>query len=361
MDIDRLMELINIDWVRFALIAGGGLIGGLFISNIIASLGKRTQKKMIRESTARLRSLVFVVCFVLGLRFGMESFDLAPDTEQILAKIFTVVIYVLVTWAVTRVYDTIHEQVLRPWGQRKDNISVIDVLRTFMIALIWLLGVLSALSSAGYSVSAVLAGLGIGGLALALAAQDAVANIFGGIIILTQSPFKVGDKITIGGNTGWVLNIGLRATIIQNWYGHVITVPNKSFTDSHVVNVDARPIYWEGIQLKLRHDSTIDQIEKSIELVRGVLDNADDLGSTTWVGVCNVGDGYVEVEVWYGIEKFAGEEDTYPDEYAKILGVKSKIHIAILSSLEEASIHLAVPVQQHIVSQTTTPPPQSRF
>ena len=80
------------------------------------------------------------------------------------------------------------------------------------------------------------------------------------------------------------------------------------------------------------------------------------------MGVCNVGDGYVEIEVWYGIEKFKAGEDSYPNEYMKILGVKTEVYLAVLRALEDASIHLAVPLERHLVSQTApTALPESRF
>ncbi|MCG8424014.1 MAG: mechanosensitive ion channel family protein [Proteobacteria bacterium] len=362
MSFESIQEWFDIAWFRFVVAAGGGLLAGLFISNLVGTIAKRTRNTLVSDSAARLSALIFVLCLVLGLRFGLESFELEPDTKQLLGKIFVIIIYVLVTWGITRFYDVVHEQILQPWGRRQENIAIIDVLRTVAIVIIWMLGVLSAVNSAGYNVSAVLAGLGIGGLAVALAAQDTVANLFGGVIILTQNPFKVGDKITIGGNTGWVLSIGIRSSVIENWYGHKITVPNKVFTDGHVINVDARTVYWEGMQLKLRHDSTLEQIERAMALVQEVLDRADNLTETTWVGLCNIGEGYVELEVWYGIEKFAGSDDSYPNEYMKILGVKTEVNVAVLRAFEEASIHLAMPLQRHIVSQSTPAAlPESRF
>ena len=211
------------------------------------------------------------------------------------------------------------------------------------------LGILSALNSAGYQVSAILAGLGIGGLAFALAAQDAIANIFGGFIILAQSPFKVGDQITVGAHNGWVLNIGLRSTLIQSWLGHYITIPNKKFTDSPIINVDKRTLYWEEMRLLLHHESTLAQIEQAIALVEEVLVNADNLGETRWIGLGALKEGCPEIEVWYGIEKFKGEPDSFPNEYMKILGTKSAIHLAVLRALESNGIRFALPIERRIV------------
>ncbi|MEM9463052.1 MAG: mechanosensitive ion channel family protein [Myxococcota bacterium] len=303
------------------------------------------------KSAEQLRAVSFIICFLVGLNLGLQTFEFKEAARIKTDHAFRVAIYVVVTWGIVRVYDVVHEQLLVPWGQRRDNKPVIDVLHIFVRVIIWSLGVLSALNSAGYQVSAILAGLGIGGLAFALAAQDAIANVFGGVIILAQSPFKVGDQIRVGELNGWVLNIGLRSTLIQSWLGHHITIPNKKFTDSAIVNVDARALYWEEMRIRLHHESTLDQVEQSLALVDEVLANNENLGETRWVGVSAIDGGAAEVEVWFGIKKFDGSADSFPNEYMKILGTKSAVHLAILRALADHGIRMALPSERYVVSK----------
>ena len=348
------MDILTVSnvWVQFALCAAAGLVGGLFLSTLMAGIARRTTRALLGKSTEQLRAVSFVICFLVGLNFGLQSFELEEATRVKTDNAFGVAIYIFVTWGIVRIYDVVHEQILVPWGQRRDNKPVIDVLHIFVRVFIWSLGVLSALNSAGYEVSAILAGLGIGGLAFALAAQDAIANVFGGVIILAQSPFKVGDQITVGELNGWVLNIGLRSTLIQSWLGHHITIPNKKFTDSAIINVDARVLYWEEMRIKLHHESTLEQVEQSVALVDEVLGSQDNLGETRWVGISALDGGCAEVEVWFGIKKFGGGADSFPNEYMKILGTKSAVHLAILRALADHGIRLALPSERYVVSQT---------
>ena len=87
------------------------------------------------------------------------------------------------------------------------------------------------MTNAGYDVGALLAGVGIGGLALAMAAKDFVANIFGGITIFVDKPFTVGDRVKVNGIDGVVKEIGIRSTRIQTLENRLVTIPNHQFTD----------------------------------------------------------------------------------------------------------------------------------
>lgn len=346
-------ENLSSPWIRLVIAVSVGMLVGLIIAGILRGIAKRSKRKLLSSSVNNLRSVAFVICTLLGIKYGLIAFDFRPDTLVTIDNAFTFAIFMLVTWAITNLYDSFHDHVLAPWGKKTENTTLVDVGHTVMNVLIWLIGLISGLSSAGFNVSAVLAGLGIGGLAVALAAQDAVSNIFGGVIILTQAPFKVGDKITISGTTGWVTSIGIRATTIHNWYGHRLTLPNKMFTNNPVANVDARPEYWEEIQLKLRHDTSIDQIETAIARTKKILADHEHLREAIWVGVNNIGEGFIQIEVWYGIISFLVEDGKadFPNEYDKILSVKSDVHLQVLRALEEEGIRLATPVATHIQHQ----------
>ena len=91
------------------------------------------------------------------------------------------------------------------------------------------MAIILGLNNAGYDVGAIVAGLGIGGLALALAAQDSVKNLFGGFTIFVDKPFKVKDRIKISGFDGAVEEIGIRSTRIRTLDGRMVTIPNSKF------------------------------------------------------------------------------------------------------------------------------------
>lgn len=98
-----------------------------------------------------------------------------------------------------------------------------------------------ALNNAGYDVGALIAGLGIGGLALAMAARDTVSNVFGGFTIFTDRPFTLNDRIKVSGFDGTVDEIGIRSTRLRTLAGTLVTIPNSTFSESAVENVSAEP------------------------------------------------------------------------------------------------------------------------
>ncbi len=136
-----------------------------------------------------------------------------------------------IAWLITRLYDAIHQHLFPAACAADDR----RVRRPDPAAdppgpqaIVWVLAVIIGLNNAGYDVGTVLAGLGIGGLAVALAAQDTVANIFGGITLFAQKPFLIGDLIEFEGKQYVVKEIGWRATIAEDWNtGYRVTIPNS--------------------------------------------------------------------------------------------------------------------------------------
>ncbi|GEM_PF-5515926 len=349
-------------WARFLASAGLGLLLGLFAAAALKVVEARSSRAVVKSGAMRLRSFAFVIGIALGLKFGLNAFEINPATLHQLDNGFTLALFLLATWALNHMYDAVHEAVLTPWGQRKDNASLVQVGGTIAHVLIWVVGLVSGLNSTGYDVTSVLAGLGLGGLAFALAAQDTVANIFGGVVVLTQNPFRVGDKIEVQGTTGWVNSIGIRSTIIDTWKGYKVTLPNKVFTDSAVINIDTRTEYWENMQLKLRYDCTVEQIERTTEILYSIISDNDNIYDKSWVGVCNIGEGFIEIEVWYGTLVWKpAESETYFNFYAKQLGVKNDFHIALLRALEAEAIPLATPVQGVFLHKEESGTGSSRF
>ena len=130
------------------------------------------------------------------------------------------------------------------------------ILRKTVRSVVWILGVITAMNNAGFDVGALLAGVGIGGLAMAMAAKDFVANIFGGVTVFVDKPFKVGDRIVVDGIDGTVQEIGIRSSRLITLQGRMVTIPNNSFTNSPVENITAEPSRKVSVTLGLTYDTS---------------------------------------------------------------------------------------------------------
>ncbi len=127
----------------------------------------------------------------------------------------------------------------------------------------------------GLNITALLAGAGVAGLAVAFAAQDTIANFFGSIMVVIDQPFRVGDAVKINEFEGTVLHVGFRSTRIQTSDGHTITIPNKKTADSAIVNISRRPNTRHVFFFGLAYDTTPAQMEQAIAILREIFTGCD--------------------------------------------------------------------------------------
>ena len=137
--------------------------------------------------------------------------------------------------------------------------------------LVIVLGGVFILESLNYDVASLLAGLGIGGLAFALAAKDTIANLFGSITIFTSKPFHIGDWIAVAGVEGTVETVGFRSTRIRTFYNSLVSIPNSVVADSSIDNYGERRYRRIKLMLGVTYSTTADQIEAFVEGIKGLL------------------------------------------------------------------------------------------
>jgi MscS family membrane protein len=212
--------------------------------------------------------------------------------------------------------------------------QLIPVIRKGLRAVVWILGILVALNNAGYNVGALLAGLGIGGLALAMAAKDTVANIFGGITIFTDKPFKINDRVKLSGFDGTISEIGIRSTRLKTLEGRIVTIPNSKFTDGMVENVTVEP--WRKVVLKLGlvYETSVEKMEKGMDLLREIATNNSDLEDNHIVGFNDFGTSALGIIFIYYIKK--GSD---------ILATQTSINLEIMKKFESHGLEMAFPTQ----------------
>jgi MscS family membrane protein len=122
----------------------------------------------------------------------------------------------------------------------------------------------------GLNITAMIASLSIGGLALGLAAQDTVANLFGAVAVYLDKPFKVGDWVRIDSISGSVESIGLRSTRLRNPDGHLITVPNKTMGNATITNVTLRPNIKTEMNIGITYDTPAEKVTRALEILKEV-------------------------------------------------------------------------------------------
>ncbi|MCC6579098.1 MAG: mechanosensitive ion channel family protein [Phycisphaeraceae bacterium] len=156
-------------------------------------------------------------------------------------------------------------------SSRLDDMIVPLIRKTLRIFLVIVFIIVALQNVFNLDITGFLASLGIAGLAVSLAAQDSVKNLFGSVTIFFDKPFSVGDRIVFDGHDGTVEEIGFRSTRIRTLEGHLVTVPNMKFTDSSVENVAARPSIRRIMDITITYDTPAPKIERAVEIVRQLL------------------------------------------------------------------------------------------
>jgi MscS family membrane protein len=220
------------------------------------------------------------------------------------------------------------------------SFSVLPLVTQLLKLTLYLIAVLSVISAWGYNTSTILAGLGVGGLAVALAAQKTIENLFGGISVIGDRPVLVGDVCRFDSRIGTVTHIGLRSTKLRTPDRSIISVPNAQFSSMSLENLSARDKMWFHPTLNLRRDTTAARMEKVVSSIRDILaaDQRVEEGKLP-VRFVGLGQWSLDVEVNVYIKTSDGDQ---------FLAVQQELLLRLLKAVQDAGAALAVPVQESV-------------
>lgn len=342
---ERILGNLPQQWFDAAVILLAGWLIGKLISwlgaSILRKLAARTTNTVDDELVHVLRRPLVTLVTLVSLVLGYQQLTVPAHVDKWMERIFHVSIALAVTWAIARVLDTLLGAMLRSRTERSEDPGegqFIPVVRSSIKALIWGLGIVVALNNAGYDVGALLAGIGIGGLALAMAAKDTLANIFGGVTVFTDKPFRVGDRVRLNGYDGFVQEVGIRSTRIRTIEGPIVVVPNIKFTDSVLENVSQEPSRRVRHDLGLVYGTTTAQIDEAIGILEKLVrDHSEDLEAEHAAYFNAFKDFSLNIVFTYHIRK--GKD---------IFGVQTRVNLDLLDRFRKAGLEFAYPTQVEI-------------
>jgi len=232
------------------------------------------------------------------------------------------------------------EEYLAPKAADKNTLKYLDnhlmsILRRTVLAIIWSLGIVMALNNVGVNVATLVAGLSIGGLAFALAAQDTIKNIYGGFTIFTDRPFRIGDRIKVDGFDGFVENIGIRSTRIRTLEKRLVTMPNFKLVEASVENISEEPMRRVLMKLGLTYNTTPQKMNEAMEILKAIPEkvrNVDPKDIT--VAFTDFTDFSLVITFVYFIRK-----------NADVMETPSQVNTEILRAFNEAGLQFAYPTQ----------------
>jgi MscS family membrane protein len=208
-----------------------------------------------------------------------------------------------VVWFVYRVVRLIDVELER---RAESPDSQVDDLQASIVGktIRWVVVIIGAIvliqNLTGVQAGPLIASLGIGGLAVALAAKESLSNMLGTATILFDKPFKIGERIEIEDYNGIVEQVGYRSTRLRTWDGHVVTLPNQKIITSALENVGIRPhIRWKT-NITITYDTPPDKVDRAVEIIRDVIENQEgtDMNTPPWVFFNEFNDASLNIMVW---------------------------------------------------------------
>jgi MscS family membrane protein len=332
------------DWGISLLIIAGGFI----LNQLILLINRTVVQRITKKSKTRYDD-IFIEALKKPILFGVmlaaiwmacDRLDLGTKVHEFLARSYHILVILNVTWFMARLaVALVEESFFREKELRKKearlNRHLFPIVKRSLLVLIWLIGGVTALGEAGVEVRSLWGTLGIGGLAFALASQESVKNMLGGITIFIDRPFRIGDIICFGSIEGTVEDIGFRSTRVRTYDQRAVVIPNCKLTDVSVTNITSEPARRIVVTLGLTYDTRYEQMEHALTLLKRIPQTIPEVNSRDLVATfSDYGDSALLITFIYFIRKSADIRETI-----------SKVNFEILRTFNEAGLNFAFPTQ----------------
>jgi MscS family membrane protein len=220
-----------------------------------------------------LRGPVKVVAFVVFLHIGLAMFDWPPKIQLYLSKALIIVVACSITYVALKLVDVLLGLWREHHTSEEDRIfaaQLFPLLKKVAKVSVVIAAIVLTADNLGGKITSLLAGLSIGGLALGLAAQDTVANLFGAVAIFLDKPFRIGDMVKVEGVQGNIEQIGLRSTRIRNLDGHLVAIPNKTMGNAIITNITRRPTIRTEMNIGITYDTPTEKVKRATEILNEI-------------------------------------------------------------------------------------------
>lgn len=334
----------NYLWFLFYIFAGivTSWVTIFIIKNIFIKLTKYTKNK-IDDIIAKILSKpmpIKLIILIIFVNIGFRCLETTPTIAKIIDKATFIAVVLAITLFLIKFFIGLIEVYLEPKAKKTDSKyddQVIPVLKSITKIILFTSAFLIVLSNLGYNVTALLAGLGIGGIAIAFAAKDILENFISGITIFIEKPFKVGDFLNTSEGLGTVEEIGIRSTKIRTADNTIIVLPNRLLSTNSVENISVRRARRENFLINLVYGTSEKKIQKAQEIIKKTLvDNKAVEKDSIIMGFESFGDFSLNIRVIYWIKE---------DDYSEYINIKNKINSTIKKEFEKEKIEFAYPTQ----------------
>ena len=285
------------------------------------------------------------VAIIIAFYFATRSLTFTPMVSNIIRYIFLFIVIVEAVQIAEKLVIFAIKMYLVKRGKGnaidKQEEVFLQIMSVFVKVILWGLAILFFLSNVGVNVSSLIAGFGVGGIAIAFALQNILTDLFSSFTILFDRPFIVGDFIIVGTDSGVVQKIGLKTTKIKTSRGEIMIIPNKDLTSARINNMQSLQERREVSNVGVAYETKAAKLKQIPQTIKEIIESADH----TRFDRCHLsqmGDSALTFEFVYYITN---------ENYLDYMNAKQHINLAILQSFEKSKIDIAYPTQSIILKK----------
>jgi len=298
---------------------------------------KRRDAEKPRRLALPLAALLVIVLTYVARQVSFEAIGVRGDVWSAAQIVFWLAVFVAVAWLATALLNRVAEKVITSQHFRPTSLDSQFVRICFRLLAILLVTYIAVFGAEffGIPITPLIAGLGIGGLAIGLAVRPTLENVVGGLILFTDKPVRVGDFCRFGDKIGTVEEIGLRSTRVRSLGRTVITIPNGEFSQLQLENYAHRDRILFTTKLGLRYETTAEQLRYLLASLRKMLiGHPCVLADGRRVRFADFGENSLNIEIFAYIAS---------NNWQEYLGIREDVNLRIMDIVKEAGTELALP------------------
>jgi len=333
------------DYMLMILVVLAGFAGGRILKFFCEQTAKKTRLREDGFRSVMLEMAARTVTFplaVIGVCVASSLLALPEHLENLRGDISAVLLTVAVTFTVYQTVALADYWLRRLTAKTKTTLDdmMVPIMRKTLRTVTVILGLVHiAQQLSDKPITSILAGLGVGGLAVALAAQDTIKNFFGSLVIFADHPFQLGERIVVDGEDGTVEEVGMRSTRIRTLDGHLVTVPNGELANKMIRNISKRPYIKRIANITVTYDTPPEKVERAMAIIREALESRNekmhpDFPPRIYFNDFNAASLNILVIYWFA-----------PPEYWEFLEFDQAFNMEVLRRFNEEGIEFAFPTQ----------------
>ena len=310
-----------------------------FIFSILKRVANRTASQA-DDAIVVAADKFIIPYFYLAVNYGIiEQLNFTPHAEHVLKVAMAVI---TAYYFIRFINHATHLSVLLYMERKHESPERISHLSGILIvikALVWVCGLLMLIENLGYNITTIITGLGIGGIAIALAAQNILTDLFSYFVIFFDKPFEIGDVISVNNITGTVEHIGIKTSHIRSVSGEQLIMPNTELVKSTIKNIKRLERRGVSFKLNVRYDTAGDKLKELPDIIKDII-NKQPHASLDRCHLIALGDFALTFEVLYFIDNA---------DYKTYLDIQQKIYLEIMDVFTKKGIDFAFPGQTFIL------------